>query len=51
MKLLGMEGLIKVYKDLNKTVDYLKNEIRKIDELFLVGDPKSGIISFGCIDE
>ena len=51
MKYLGMEGLKKQYKLLTETVDYLKTEIRKISELYLIGDPLGAVLCFSSKNE
>lgn len=51
MKLKGSEGLIKDYKSITGTVDYLKKEIPKLNGFRIVGDPKGGVICFTMLEK
>lgn len=46
LKKLGMEGIIKCYKQITECIDHLKIEINGIPELYVIGNPKGCSIAF-----
>jgi Glutamate decarboxylase and related PLP-dependent proteins len=44
---VGVDGYIKIHKEIKNTADIFLDGIRKIPELKILGDPKIGVFAFG----